>query len=238
MAEHRVYVASAGVAMVVAAIAARLLERAAPLSRACRSAFKVGLPTSARGVRVLTMERNRVWQSPVSVWREAIAATPEACGSRTTRSADALREAGQCAPARCANTRRCWRMRPANREALTNYGICLGQLERLPEAADAFRRALVIDPQYARGYTNLAAVSLLEGDAEQARDYYQRAIVVDPKNVHARMQLARIYEERSAGLRPRGADVRRGAGDRRRRPRGRASASSATSSAARPAAAP
>ncbi len=38
-------------------------------------------------------------------------------------------------------------------------------------------------------------MALLEGDAEQARDYYQRAIVVDPRNVHARMQLARIYEE-------------------------------------------
>ena len=84
---------------------------------------------------------------------------------------------------------------------------------RLPEAAAAFRQALAIDPPYARGYTNLAALALLEGDADAARDYYQRAIGVDPKNVHARMQLARIYEERAPGLRARGADVRRGARD-------------------------
>ena len=69
------------------------------------------------------------------------------------------------------------------------------QIGRLPEAETAFRKAIAIDPTWARGYTNLGAISLLEGDAEQARDYYLRAIVVDPKNVHARMQLARIYEQ-------------------------------------------
>ena len=109
--------------------------------------------------------------------------------------ADALRESGDCTTA-LAEYQTALAARPAHRELLTNYGICLGQLDRYPEAEAAFRRALAVDPAYARGYTNLAAVALLEGDAEQARDYYQRAIVVDPRNVHARMQLARIYEER------------------------------------------
>jgi Flp pilus assembly protein TadD len=85
--------------------------------------------------------------------------------------------------------------RPQHREATTNLGVCLGQIGRFPEAESAFRRAIAIDPTWARGYTNLAAIAALEGDSEQARDYYQRAIVVDPRNVHARVQLARIYEE-------------------------------------------
>jgi Tfp pilus assembly protein PilF len=109
--------------------------------------------------------------------------------------ADALRESGDCTAA-LPEYEAVVRDRPGLREPLTNYGICLGQLNRLPEAEAAFRRALAVDPGYARGYTNLAAVALLEGDAEQARDYYQRAIVVDPRNVHARMQLAQIYEDR------------------------------------------
>jgi Tfp pilus assembly protein PilF len=109
--------------------------------------------------------------------------------------ADALREAGDCAPA-LGEYQAVLARRPTHREALTNYGICLGQLGRLNEAGTVFRRALAADPNYARGYTNLAAVSLLQGDPAQARDYYLRAIEVDPKNIHARMQLAAIYEER------------------------------------------
>jgi len=194
MAEHRVYVASAGIAMIVTALVERLLECGGTAVERVPMWFKVGLPVVLASCVVLTIERNRVWQSPVAVWREAIAATPGAWEPHYAL-ADALRENGACAPA-LSEYETVLAMKPATREVLTNYGICLGQLERLPEAAAAFRQALVIDPQYARGYTNLAAVSLLEGHADQARDYYQRAISVDPKNVHARMQLARIYEER------------------------------------------
>jgi len=45
-----------------------------------------------------------------------------------------------------------------------------------------------------RGYTNLGALALLEGDAVRARDFYREAIAQDPRNVLARMQLAGLYE--------------------------------------------
>jgi tetratricopeptide (TPR) repeat protein len=194
MAEHRVYVASAGIALVVAGMASRSLDRPGNAAEPVPIWFKVGVPTLLAMCMMLTLERNRVWHSPVAVWREAIAASPGMWEPRYAL-ADALREAGDCAPA-LAEYQAVLAERPRHREALTNYGICLGQLGRLPEAAAVFRQALAVDPNYARGYTNLAAVSLLEGDAAQARDYYVRAIAVDPKNVHARMQLAAIYEER------------------------------------------
>ena len=66
--------------------------------------------------------------------------------------------------------------------------------DRLQEAEAAFRRVLDIDPSFARGYTNLAGLALLENHPEQARDLYLRAIEVDSRNVLARMQLARLYE--------------------------------------------
>ena len=194
MAEHRVYVASAGLALIVTAITARLLQRRGTAAEPVPIWFRVGVPTLVAVCMLLTLERNRVWQSPVAVWREAIAASPGMWEPRYAL-ADALREEGQCAPA-LSEYQVVLAERPRHREALTNYGICLGQLGRLPEAGAVFRQALAVDPNYARGYTNLAAVSLLEGNSAQARDYYLRAIEVDPKNVHARMQLAAIYEER------------------------------------------
>jgi Tfp pilus assembly protein PilF len=45
-----------------------------------------------------------------------------------------------------------------------------------------------------RGYTNLGALALLQGDAERARDFYREAIARDGNNVFARMQLADLYE--------------------------------------------
>lgn len=193
MAEHRVYVASAGIAMIVTALAERLLERGTTVERV-PVWFKVGLPVVLAICVLLTIERNRVWQSPVAVWREAIAATPGAWQPHYALG-DVLREASQCAAA-VPEYEAALVLDPDNRDALTNYGICLGQLNRLTEADAALRRALFVDPRYPRGYTNLAAVALLEGDVDRARDYYQRAIGVDPRTVHARMELARIYEER------------------------------------------
>jgi Flp pilus assembly protein TadD len=193
MAEHRVYVASAGVAIVVTAIAAQLIRRASAASGRVPLAWAAGLAALLTVCGSLTIRRNMVWDSPVSVWREARRVAPDMWEARYALG-DALREAGDC-PAALVEYQAVLDKQPRHREATTNLGICLGEAGRLPEAEAAFRRAIAIDPTWARGYTNLAAVAMLEGDAEQARDYYQRAIVVDPRNVHARVQLARIYEQ-------------------------------------------
>jgi tetratricopeptide (TPR) repeat protein len=193
MAEHRVYVASAGVAMVVTAAIAQSIKRPAAAAGRVPLAWTTGLVLLLAVCSALTIRRNMVWDSPVSVWEEARRSAPEMWEARYALG-DALREAGDC-PAAMVEYEAVLQQRPQNREATTNLGVCLGQVGRFPEAESAFRRAIAIDPTWARGYTNLAAIAALEGDSEQARDYYQRAIVVDPRNVHARVQLARIYEE-------------------------------------------
>ena len=193
MAEHRVYVASAGVAMVVTAAIAQLIRRPAASAGRVPLAWTTGLVVLLAVCSALTIRRNMVWDSPVSVWEEARRSAPEMWEARYALG-DALREAGDC-PGAMVEYEAVLQKRPQNREATTNLGVCLGQIGRFPEAESAFRRAIAIDPTWARGYTNLAAIASLEGDSEQARDYYQRAIVVDPRNVHARVQLARIYEE-------------------------------------------
>jgi tetratricopeptide (TPR) repeat protein len=193
MAEHRVYVASAGVAIVVTGAIAHLIRRGLPAPGRVPVAWTAGLAVLLMGYGALTVRRNAVWESQVSVWREARLRAPDMWQARYALG-DALREAGDCSSA-MPEYEAVLEKEPRFREALTNLGICLGQAGRFPEAEAAFRRAIAVDPSWARGYTNLAAVALLEGDAEQARDYYERAIIVDPKNVHARVQLARIYEE-------------------------------------------
>jgi tetratricopeptide (TPR) repeat protein len=191
MAEHRVYLASAGLFMAItAALAARGAERPPRPRPAVVFGFAVGAIIGVLGA--LTMARNEVWGSAVGLWREA---TVHAAGMWEPHYAlgDALRESGDCAAA-AAEYDAVARMRPNHRDAHTNLGICLAQLNRIDEAEAAFRRALQIDPSFVRGYTNLGALALVANQPERARDFYLRALEVDPRNVLARMQLARLYE--------------------------------------------
>jgi serine/threonine-protein kinase len=141
---------------------------------------------------ILTIVRNQVWASPVSLWTEATRAAPGMWEPHYAL-ADALREAGQCDRA-VPEYEQVIAAHPSHRDAYTNLGICLAQTGRYREAEMAFRQVLQIDPAFARGYTNLGALALVSGDTDRARDYYREAIAQEPGNVLARLQLAKLYE--------------------------------------------
>jgi Flp pilus assembly protein TadD len=191
MAEHRVYLASAGLFLIVAGQVAAWLERGAVPRARLRTVL-----AAATGVLLvlaaLTVSRNRAWSSAVSVWSEATVHAAD-MWEPSYALGDALREGGDCARAVPAY-RTVVEMRPAHRDAHTNLGICLAQTGQLDEADHEFRRALEIDPDFARGYTNLGALALVAGDADRARGYYLQAVEHDSGNVLARLQLASLFE--------------------------------------------
>ena len=190
MAEHRVYLASAGVFMAVAGAVGSMRVHAS--GRRPGLEYTATLAAICLAFGLLTVARNRVWGSPVTLWLEATVHAADMWEPHYAL-ADALRESGDCGRA-MAEYQTVVRMRPQHRDAHTNLGICLAQTNRLAEAETAFRRALEIDPAFARGYTNLGALALTAGQPDRARDFYRRAIEVDARNVLARMQLARLYE--------------------------------------------
>ena len=190
MAEHRAYLASAGIVLAMAGAAVPAVAQAR--RDVPRRAHAAGFAVVCVVLAALTFARNDVWGDPVRLWREAVV---HAAGMWEPHYAlaDVLRDAGDCeAAVRQYDT--VVRLRPQHRDAHTNRGICLASLNRLEEAEQAFSAALEIDPAFVRGYTNLAALALVSGDPARARDLYQRAIEVDTANVLARMQLARIHE--------------------------------------------
>ncbi len=192
MAEHRVYLASAGIFIAIAAIVSGWLTTREPQpSRTVRAQTGV-LGAIIAIFFTLTVWRNQVWADPVALWREA---TVHAAGMWEPHYAlaDSLREQSDCAAA-LTEYRAVVALRPDHRDAHTNLGICLAQTGQLEESERAFRRVLEIDPSFPRGYTNLGALALVAGDTARARDYYREAIAQDPANVLARMQLASLYE--------------------------------------------
>ena len=188
MAEHRVYLASAGFFTAVAAVVQMWWKRSAARSWSAPLAVAPLLVVLC----VLTIRRNEVWSSPVTVWTEATLHA-EGMWEPHYALADSLREQGHC-DAAISEYRKVVALRPVHRDAHTNLGICLAQNGQPEEAERAFRQALAIDPRFGRGYTNLGALALLSGDTVRARDFYLQALVVDHDNVLARMQLASLYE--------------------------------------------
>ena len=193
MAEHRVYLASAGIFIAVAAFVSRWLGRDPGPSRMVRRALAGGLYAVLTVLCALTVMRNRVWSDPVALWTEA-SLHAESMWEPHYALADSLRETGDCTAA-LPEYRKVVALYPAHRDAHTNLGICLAQTGQLEEAERAFRRVLEIDPAFPRGYTNLGALALVAGDTTRARDYYREAIAQDPGNVLAHMQLASLYEK-------------------------------------------
>jgi len=188
MAEHRVYLASAGFFITIAGVLQLSWRRLSDRGWFPRLAFAVLMVVLC----LLTARRNAVWSDPITLWAEATLHA-EGMWEPHYALADSLREEGQCGEA-ISEYRTVVALRPAHRDAHTNLGICLAQMGQPDEAERAFRQALAIDPGFARGYTNLGALALLGGDTLRAREYYLSALVVDPDNVLARMQLASLYE--------------------------------------------
>ena len=189
MAEHRVYLASAGLFIALAAVVSETFSRAGARPR---FGYGVALTALLAVLGAWTVGRNHVWGDPARLWGEA---TVHAAGMWEPHYAlgDVLRESGDCQSA-IGEYQTVVKMRPQHRDAHTNLGICLARAGRWAEAEAALRHALEIDPAFARGYTNLGALALTMGDEEGAREAYRRAIEVEPGNVLARLQLARLYE--------------------------------------------
>ncbi|HSC29938.1 MAG TPA: tetratricopeptide repeat protein, partial [Vicinamibacterales bacterium] len=193
MAEHRVYVASAGLLAAFGALSRRALVRMAGASPRAPVGYISVVLVVASVLSALTLARNNVWADPVRLWSEAVVHAP-GMWEPLYALGDALRTAGRC-PEAVPEYERVVAIKPDHRDAHTNLGICLGESGRLREAEASFRRVLEIDPRSARAYSNLGAVALLAGEPDRARDFYVQAIAADPRAVLARMQLAHLYEK-------------------------------------------
>jgi len=186
MAEHRAYLAAAGLLLAIVTSALTWLPRpgVATLRRLVIPALI--------GLLVLTWTRNGVWADPVRVWAEAVRTAPNQWEAHYAL-ADALREQQRCAEA-VSEYESVLKLSPVNRDAANNLGICLAQLGQYERSRAAFRAAIQIDPRFARAYNNLGNLALVTGDRGAARQEFARALDYDVGNVTARRQLAAISE--------------------------------------------
>ena len=186
MAEHRMYLASAGVFLAVAGLATSLAARfAGPASmRVAGAATVVVILVLAAA----TVARARVWKDPVTLWSDAAAKAPHTYAVHYAL-AESLRDKGDCTAAIVEYQRAIERVADQP-DAWTNLGICRAETGALAEAEAAFLRGLALDPTRAGLHYNLGMVARLRGDAAAAHQHFLDAVKLDPSHEKAQHALS------------------------------------------------
>lgn len=78
-----------------------------------------------------------------------------------------------------------------------NFGVELLKQDRLAEAAEEFRRAVELEPDYAPTRLNLAYIYDRQGRIEEAITEYRKAITLEPTNLLAHNNLGVLYDKQS-----------------------------------------
>ena len=73
------------------------------------------------------------------------------------------------------------------------YALHLSTLDRLPEAAGEYQRAIEIDPALADSYVDLAALRMDQGDPEAALELYRQALQADPEVSGVHLNLGNMF---------------------------------------------
>jgi hypothetical protein len=197
MAEHRVYLASCGLFLAVAALVGRLAARlpaGSPRVRAARRVLAALVLISLGGRTVL---RNVVWGNPVVLWTEARDKAPDHWLPHLLLG-EALHEMNRSAEA-VAEYERAIVLRPEETMSYQKLGVCLIEMERLNEAAGVYETLRRREPQSPMASIGLGAVAMVSGEPARARAFFRETIDHDARNVVARQSLAMLAESEPQG---------------------------------------
>ncbi|MCB1124468.1 MAG: tetratricopeptide repeat protein, partial [Verrucomicrobiae bacterium] len=87
----------------------------------------------------------------------------------------------------------------AGGEARFHYfsGIYLERQNETARAAEAYKRALTIDPTFASAYVKLAELAESQGNFDQAEALYEEAVAYQPHLIPARLGIAKVMMQKS-----------------------------------------
>ncbi len=181
MFEHRLYVALLGFGWILGWAWMSLTTIHRRLSMVAVLVFLTALG-------VATHFRNRVWQDPVTLWREATL-----CNPRNARAFNNLgrhlMDAGRLDEAEKALVQ-ARALNPFRPNIHYNLGMIYGRTQRFQEAVQAFSTALALDPRQAVFYYHLGLSYHHLKLKEAARTCYEAALVQDSTLEGPAMNLA------------------------------------------------
>lgn len=190
-AEHRSYLPSVGIFLALAAVVARLFERAR--SPAARYAIPTLAGACFMCLSVATLARNEVLKDDESIYRDAVAKSPSRprawnglgtalCKkSRVPEALACFKKAVELAPTSCV-----WR------ENLTTAYLLLGRIKEAREACEVSIRS---GETTARILHNYGYALCALGHTKEAVRSFQTALRIAPEFRDAHLCLGKIYAE-------------------------------------------
>jgi Flp pilus assembly protein TadD len=169
MAEHYLYLPSAGFFLAVALLVERLLARSRHV-RAIPTA--VALVVFLLGVR--TVVRNRDWKDDLTLWTKTVRTAPQCARARTNLGEIHLRK-GAVVQAR-QEFLQALRIKPNDEVNHDNLGAALLRLGQLEAAEREFQEAARISPSFSSPKANLGLVHLGRGKLDEAEREFREAL--------------------------------------------------------------
>jgi Flp pilus assembly protein TadD len=172
--EHRLYLPVAGLFLAAAVHLSLAAERFGRRRVAMAGGAAILLFMAA------TVARNRVWQSQLSIWTDAVAKSPAKARPHSNLG-KALHDSGDDNNA-IAHLQMALRLDSGDPYTHYNVGVYLDAMNQFQAAGDAYRRAMMLQPGFVRAMGNLANDCLILGRTDEAMQLLQEAIGLEPDN--------------------------------------------------------
>jgi len=181
MAERYTYVASAGLALVIASVVVRVRRRSWVLALIVIVVGWMGWGAWRLNARVLD------WNNEIALYSSSLRATPNSAPLLFNLGV-ASAEQGQNAPA-MDYYQRALAINPRYVSALINLGNLFRRQGSELEASKLLQHALAIDPDNANAWLDFGNVQLQEGNLQAALDAYKHSLELKPASVEANINL-------------------------------------------------
>jgi Flp pilus assembly protein TadD len=186
LAEHYLYLPSAGIFLAVALLLEKLMERThhtAAISAAF--AFLVLL------LAIRTVIRNRDWKDSLSLWTKTVQTAPESARAHTNLGHVYLAQ-GRFVLAE-QEFREALRIQPDDAVNRDDHGLALLRLGRLDEAEREFREAIRLDQHNADARGNLGKLYLEQGRFREGAMQLEEAVRLKRSNASFHRLLGEAY---------------------------------------------
>jgi len=188
VADHFQYLASLGVIVTAAGLAATLATKAGRWTRPLQF---TAVPAVIALLGILTWNQNHVYRDLETLWRDTIAKSPRAFMPHTNMGV-LLYSAGRYDEAK-AHYMQALSIKPDS--ARTQFNLALIDLKKgeTEEARERLVLALKADPDYVMAHITLGKILADSGETDEALAHYQKALELVPDQVIAHNNLAALY---------------------------------------------
>jgi tetratricopeptide (TPR) repeat protein len=177
--EHRTYLPSMCFALSVVVLVSRYGKQ--------KWGSAIGLCVCVLFFCLWTYERNQVWGSPVSLWRDCVQKAGNLFRPHNNLG-NALAQEGALGEA-IVHYSKALQIDPNNAVAHYNLAITLGEQGKLKQATAQYLKAVEIKPDYAIAHYNLGLTLVVQGKVEEAISHYLEAIRIWPDYAQAHCNL-------------------------------------------------